>query len=44
MRILFALLLCVASLSGCQTDGTSGGGTFTSCQAIGDGGTADVIC
>lgn len=44
MRIFLALLLFAASLAGCQTSDTSTGGSFTSCQSIGTGGTADVIC
>lgn len=44
MRTLFALLLCVASLAGCQTEQTSTDGSFTSCQSTGTGGTANVIC
>jgi len=44
MRLVFALLFCVVSLAGCQTDQASTEGTFTSCQSIGTGGTADVIC
>ena len=44
MKTLFALLFCVVSLVGCQTDETSTSGSFTSCQSIGTGGTANVIC
>jgi hypothetical protein len=44
MRHVFALLFCVVSLAGCQTDQTSTSGSFTSCQSIGTGGTANVIC
>lgn len=44
MRHVFALLFCVVSLAGCQTDQTSTSGSFTSCQSFGTGGTADVIC
>jgi hypothetical protein len=44
MKSVFALLLCTVFLAGCQSDQSSSNGTFTSCQSIGTGGTADVIC